>query len=72
MSTPYGTSGVVEYVIILGHGYCGGISALLDDSTDQESSQRFIRSWMKIDIPAKERMKKEKSDISYLEQRDFC
>jgi carbonic anhydrase len=81
MLTPHGTSAViehgiknlnVEHVVILGHGYCGGIAALLDDSTDQESSQSFIHSWMKIAIPVKEKMKKEKPDISHLEQRNFC
>jgi carbonic anhydrase len=43
----------VEHVIVLGHARCGGIAALLDDASGLGDD--FIRPWMRIAAPARER-----------------
>ncbi len=43
----------VEHVIVLGHARCGGIAALLDSSGALGGD--FIRPWMQIAAPARER-----------------
>ncbi len=43
----------VEHVIVLGHAQCGGIGALLRGAG--ESGADFIRHWMEIAAPARER-----------------
>jgi carbonic anhydrase len=43
----------VEHVIVLGHARCGGIAALLDASGTLGGD--FIRPWMQIAAPARER-----------------
>lgn len=43
----------VEHIIVLGHARCGGIAALLDDVSGLGDD--FIRPWMQIAAPARER-----------------
>jgi carbonic anhydrase len=44
----------VEHVIVLGHAYCGGVQAFLNDlyGQDQSSEYRFISRWMSLLRPA--------------------
>src|SRR5579871_2033867 len=61
-STYHGTSAAVEFgvrvlevkhVIVLGHGLCGGVKALLENKPDD--ALEFIATWMSIAKPARER-----------------
>ena len=56
----------------MGHGYCGGIAALLDDSSKQNGGESFIKSWVQIAAPAKDRITRVHSDLSLLEKRHLC
>jgi carbonic anhydrase len=43
----------VRHVIVMGHGLCGGVKALLDDVPGDE--HEFVAHWMSIAQPARER-----------------
>jgi carbonic anhydrase len=43
----------VRHVIVMGHGLCGGVKALLDDVPGDE--HEFVAHWMSIARPARER-----------------
>lgn len=58
----HGTSAAVEFgvrvlevkhLIVLGHGLCGGVKSLLQDTPDK--AHEFIAPWMSIAAPARER-----------------
>lgn len=36
----------VEYIVVLGHGHCGGVRALLTGDEDSGSASDFIGSWL--------------------------
>jgi carbonic anhydrase len=53
----HGTSAAIEFavcglrvshVIVLGHGHCGGIQALLEGKTSYYPSEGFVSAWMSI------------------------
>ena len=50
----------VEHVIVLGHARCGGIAALLDNFAGLGSD--FIRPWMQIAAPAREKAMNQAGD----------
>jgi len=61
----HGTSAAIEFavcglqvshVIILGHGHCGGIQALLDGKTSYYPSAGFVSAWMSIATVARARV----------------
>ena len=60
----------VSHIIVLGHACCGGISALLGESS--ETSESFIQSWIQIASPAKEQVMREYPDASRSEKRHLC
>jgi carbonic anhydrase len=43
----------VRHLIVMGHGLCGGVKALLDDVPGEE--HEFVAHWMSIAQPARER-----------------
>ncbi len=53
----------VEHIVILGHSDCGGIKALMDNSTDG-CSYDFIDHWLELALPAKEAVERELSEHS--------
>jgi carbonic anhydrase len=61
-STYHGTSAALEFgvrvlevpdIIVLGHGLCGGVKALLDGDPDHELE--FVKPWMSMAEPAREK-----------------
>ncbi len=58
----HGTSAAIEFgvrvlevrdIIVLGHGLCGGVKALLDGAPD--TALEFVAPWMSMAMPARER-----------------
>ncbi len=71
----HGTSAALEFgvrvlevpdIIVLGHGLCGGVKALLDGAPD--TALEFVAPWMSMAMPARERAK----DIAAGEDRQRC
>jgi carbonic anhydrase len=61
-STYHGTSAALEFgvrvlevpeIIVLGHGLCGGVKALLDG--DPDNALEFVKPWMSMAEPAREK-----------------
>ena len=46
----------VKYIVVLGHGRCGGIKAALDPDVEPLSPGDFIGKWMELLAPAAEAM----------------
>ncbi|CAK9868992.1 unnamed protein product [Sphagnum jensenii] len=59
----------VEHIVVMGHSSCGGIKALMsrDDFTTD-----LVGSWVKVGLPAKEKVKALHPDKSYYDQMSFC
>ncbi len=63
----------VEHVIILGHSGCGGIKALMDDSTNNANENySFIVPWVQIAAEAKQQVKKKFPQHTKEEQTTCC
>lgn len=60
----------VERIIVLGHGGCGGIRALMQGVTheQEEPSGGFLAKWLTIADPAREFVQTECADLSPDEQ----
>jgi carbonic anhydrase len=68
----HGTSAAIEFavcglevshVIVLGHGHCGGIQALLEGKTSYYPSAGFVPAWMRIAAVARTHILK-RDDLS--------
>ncbi len=76
----HGTSAALEFavlglgvsdIIVLGHRYCGGIRALIEQKP-HESEDCFINAWMDIAEPAKKQVLKEYPNASSEEHAHHC
>ena len=65
MGMYHGTSAALEFavchlqvksIIVLGHAQCGGIRALLESDGEQDKGTSFIAAWVKIAVPAREKV----------------
>ena len=54
----------VEHVIVLGHGHCGGIDALLCRATNGDPNTDFIGPWLSCVIGVRDKMLMEMPDAS--------
>lgn len=62
----------VKHIIVLGHGHCGGIGALLDGLPADPSSGQFISSWMTIAAEARKRVMASLSGAARTVQERAC
>ncbi|HCR37747.1 MAG TPA: carbonic anhydrase [Opitutae bacterium] len=78
--THHGTSAALEFavcglgvseIVVLGHGQCGGIQALMTSEQNSDDDS-FINAWMRIAAPAKEETLLMASDKSQQEQFTCC
>ena len=54
----------VEHLIVLGHGHCGGIDALLRSAHKSDSKTEFVEPWLSCVIGARDKVLREMSDAS--------
>ncbi|KAA8530239.1 hypothetical protein F0562_004948 [Nyssa sinensis] len=62
----------VEYIVVIGHSCCGGIKGLMSFPFDGPNSTDFIEDWVKICLPAKDKVKAEHGDAPFPEQCAYC
>lgn len=62
----------VENILVIGHSRCGGINGLMSLPDDGITSNDFIDDWVKIGLPAKEKVKSEFGNLSLEEQCGIC
>ena len=58
----------VEHVIVLGHGHCGGIDALLRGGAHGDAETDFIGPWLSGASELRDRLLGEKPDAPYAEK----
>lgn len=58
----------VEHVIVLGHGHCGGIGALLSGPEKDDVSFEFVRPWLSCATETCKRVVEEMPDASHADQ----
>lgn len=58
----------VSSIVVCGHSRCGGIKGLMSCADDGSVSTDFIEDWVKIGLPAKDKVKAEHSNLSFDDQ----
>lgn len=61
----------VQHIIIMGHGHCGGIQALMRGETGQERFE-FVSRWVDIAAPAKRKVLEDLPEKSAQTQQKAC
>lgn len=61
----------VSHLIVMGHGYCGGIKALMENPLT-ENTDGFIQSWVRLAQHAKERVLQRYPNVTPEMQRELC
>ncbi|XP_052205866.1 beta carbonic anhydrase 5, chloroplastic isoform X5 [Diospyros lotus] len=61
----------VEYILVVGHSFCGGIRALMS-MQDKENSSSFIQSWVVVGKNARLSTKAAASNLDFEQQCRHC
>ncbi|GLT47219.1 hypothetical protein SLA2020_209290 [Shorea laevis] len=76
-----GVGAVIEYavgslevrnILVIGHSKCGGIQRLMTHPEDGSNEFDFIDDWVRIGLPAKEKVLSENPNLSLEEQLKLC
>ncbi|CAK9154294.1 unnamed protein product [Ilex paraguariensis] len=62
----------VENIVVIGHSCCGGIKGLMTFPFDVPNSTDFIEDWVKIGLPAKNKVKAEHGSAPFPDQCTTC
>ncbi|XP_058091645.1 carbonic anhydrase 2-like [Magnolia sinica] len=62
----------VENIVVIGHSCCGGIKGLMSLADDGSTSTQFIEDWVKICLPAKEKVKAAHASKPFADQCTEC
>ncbi|KAL7221191.1 hypothetical protein ACSBR1_023191 [Camellia fascicularis] len=62
----------VETIVVIGHSSCGGIKGLMSFPDDGPTSTDFIEDWVKVCLPAKNKVKAENGNIPFPELCAVC
>uniref|UniRef100_A0A1D1XG64 Carbonic anhydrase n=1 Tax=Anthurium amnicola TaxID=1678845 RepID=A0A1D1XG64_9ARAE len=62
----------VENIVVVGHSRCGGIDRLMSHKDDGSTVTDFIDDWVKICMPARNKVMEAHSDLTPAEQCTKC
>ncbi|MQL78512.1 hypothetical protein Taro_010947 [Colocasia esculenta] len=62
----------VSVIVVIGHSRCGGIKGLMSLSDDGSTSTAFIEDWVKIGLPAREKVKAAHGSLPFVDQCTQC
>ncbi|XP_031496057.1 carbonic anhydrase 2-like isoform X1 [Nymphaea colorata] len=62
----------VQSIVVVGHSACGGIKGLMSLKDDGSTSTDFIEDWVKICLPARNKVKSTYGHLSFGEQCSKC